>query len=76
MGDPELAWSGIGQSTDMVCPYTMLRFLCAVANGGELVEPSLILTEDVPKSTPYMEPATADRLKQMMNFNVVDHYNG
>ena len=76
VGDPELAWAGIGQSTDMVCPYAMLRFLCAVANGGDLVEPSLILSEDAPKSTPYMEPATADRLKQMMNFNVVDHYNG
>ena len=76
VGDPELAWSGIGQSTDLVCPYAMLRFLCAVANGGDLVEPSLILTEDAPKSTPYMEAATAQRLRQMMNFNVVDHYNG
>ena len=76
VGDPELAWAGIGQSTDMVCPYAMLRFLCAVANGGDLVEPSLILSEDAPESSPYMEPATAQRLRQMMNFNVVDHYNG
>lgn len=76
VGDPELAWAGIGQSTDMVCPYAMLRFLCAVANGGDLVEPRLILSEDAPESSPYMEAATADRLKQMMNFNVVDHYNG
>ena len=76
VGDPELAWAGIGQSTDMVCPYAMLRFLCAVANGGDLVEPSLILSEDAPKSSPYMEAATAQRLRQMMNFNVVDHYNG
>ena len=76
VGDPELAWAGIGQSTDMVCPYAMLRFLCAVANGGDLVEPSLILSEDAPESSPYMEAATADRLRQMMNFNVVDHYNG
>ena len=76
VGDPELAWAGIGQSTDMVCPYAMLRFLCAVANGGDLVEPSLILSEDAPESSPYMEAATAQRLRQMMNFNVVDHYNG
>lgn len=76
VGDPELAWSGIGQSTDMVCPYAMLRFLCAVANGGDLVEPSLIRSEEAPKATAYMEAATAGRLKQMMNFNVVDHYKG
>ena len=76
VGDPELAWSSIGQSTDMVCPYAMLRFLCAVANGGELVEPSLILLAEPAKASPYMEPATAQRLRQMMNFNVVDHYNG
>ena len=34
VGDPELGWSGIGQSTDTVCPYAMLRYVCAIANGG------------------------------------------
>ena len=76
VGDPELGWSGIGQSTDMICPYAMLRFLCAVANGGELIEPSLILDDTEAESIRYMEASTADRLKQMMNYNVVDHYNG
>ena len=42
IGDPELAWSGIGQSTDLVNPYAMLRFVAAVANGGVLVEPHLL----------------------------------
>ena len=27
VGDPETGWSGIGQSTDLVVPYSMLRFL-------------------------------------------------
>lgn len=76
VGDPELGWSGIGQSTDMVCPYAMLRFLCAVANGGKLIEPSLILDDTEAESIRYMEASTAGRLKQMMNYNVVDHYNG
>ena len=76
VGDPELGWSGIGQSTDMVCPYSMLRFLCATANGGELVEPTLIIGDSPAESSDYMPAATAARLRQMMNFNVVDHYNG
>lgn len=76
VGDPELGWSGIGQSTDMVCPYAMLRFLCAVANGGELVEPGLVLSDEPVKAVSYMEKSTADKLKAMMNYNVVDHYKG
>ena len=42
VGDPETAWSGIGQSTDLICPYSMLRYVAAIANDGVLVEPKLI----------------------------------
>ena len=42
VGDPELAWSGIGQSTDQVCPFTMLRYVAAIANGGMLAEPTFL----------------------------------
>ena len=76
VGDPELAWASIGQSTDMVCPYSMLRFLCAVANDGELIEPSLLLGGEPENSSRFMPESTARRLKQMMNFAVIDHYNG
>ena len=75
VGDPELGWSGIGQSTDLVCPFSMLRFLCAVANGGDLVEPHLIQSNDPPTVTHMVNPDTAERLKQMMNYNAVEHYN-
>ena len=75
VGDPELGWSGIGQSTDLVCPYAMLRYLCAIANGGTLVEPHMIAGEE-PVTTALVEPATAAQLTQMMNYNVVDHYQG
>ena len=74
VGDPETGWSGIGQSTDLVCPYSMLRFLCAVANGGTLVEPH-ILQNDTPAITQLVNPNTADRLGQMMNYNAVEHYH-
>lgn len=75
VGDPELAWSGIGQSTDLVSPYAMLRLVSAIANGGTLYEPTLIHREDAPESVPLMKPETADKLKQMMSFNVSYHYD-
>lgn len=74
VGDPETGWAGIGQSTDLVVPYSMLRFLCAVANGGTLIEPHMIRGEK-PAATLLMNPNTADRLGRMMNYNAVSHYN-
>lgn len=73
VGDPETGWSGIGQSTDMVVPYSMLRFLCAVANGGVLVEPHF-LPGETPVVSELVKPATAERLKRMMRNNALTHY--
>jgi len=33
----DLAWSGIGQFTNTVCPASMLRFMGAIGNGGNAV---------------------------------------
>jgi peptidoglycan glycosyltransferase len=74
-GDPELAWSGIGQSTDLVCPFAMLRYVAAIANGGVLAEPRLILTDEPPAETRLLEASTASKLKEMMSYNVVTHYD-
>ncbi len=73
VGDPELGWSGIGQSTDLVCPYSMLRYVSAIANGGRLVEPSMIQGSSQ-KSTELINPATAAKLQQMMKYTAVEHY--
>ena len=75
VGDPELGWSGIGQSTDMVNPYAMLRFVSAVGNGGILVEPHMRMDAE-PELSRFMPTETAERLGQMMNYNVVSHYGG
>ena len=75
VGDPETGWSGIGQSTDMVCPFSMLRFLCAVANGGTLMEPHMIQTGKAPAVSVLVKPSTAERLTQLMRNNAVTHYN-
>ena len=74
VGDPELAWSGIGQSTDLVNPYALLRFVSAVANGGVLVEPHMLLGGEAPAETRLVKADTAERLAAMMNFNVSSHY--
>ena len=76
IGDPELGWAGIGQSTDMICPYSLLRFVSAVANDGILVEPKLINDGEEPVRSRYLETNTAQRLQKMMNYNVVNHYEG
>ncbi|MBR5095200.1 MAG: penicillin-binding protein [Oscillospiraceae bacterium] len=76
VGDPELGWAGIGQSTDLVCPYALLRFVSAVANDGILCEPKLIDDGEETVLSRYMSAETAAQLQQMMRYNVVHHYEG
>ena len=76
VGDPELGWAGVGQSTDMVCPYAMLRFVAAIGNDGVLCEPTLLLNGDDPVRSRFVDASTAQRLGEMMHYNVVSHYGG
>lgn len=69
-----LAWSGIGQSEDLVCPYSMLRIVSAFANNGTVVEPSLLGVSDT--TTDLVSPSVAAKVKSMMNYNVVYKYGG
>ena len=75
VGDPELAWSGIGQSTDLICPYSMLRLVSAIANGGVLTEHSLVLDDEPVDSVRIMPEDTADKLKQLMSYAAYTHYD-
>ena len=75
VGDPELGWAGVGQSTDLICPYSLLRFVCAVGNDGLLIEPQLVQNAEPPRMR-FMDPDTAGKLRQMMNYNVTTHYDG
>ena len=72
-GSTDLAWSGIGQSTDLVCPYSLLRYVSAIASGGTLREPTILCGEHGGK-TKLLSPDTADQLGAMMNYNVVNSY--
>ncbi len=51
----------------------MLRFLCAIANGGTLIEPHFLPTSQA-EATVLVRPETAERLKRMMRNNAVSHY--
>jgi len=72
-GSAGLAWSGIGQATDLVCPYSMLRFTSAIANSGTVVEGSILLGETGKMST-LLRPDTAEALGDMMSYNVHTSY--
>ncbi len=74
VGDPELAWSGIGQSVDEVCPFTMLRYVSAIANDGVLAEPTFRAGGLGGKQTVLMKKETAIRLQELMRNNVSSHY--
>ena len=72
-GSADLAWSGIGQYTDLVCPAALLRYVGAIANGGVSEGPVLLAGSRAP-STRLLDADTADTLKAMMSYNVAWGY--
>lgn len=72
-GAPGLAWSGIGQFEDLICPYSMLRLVSAIACGGSFREPTILLDNKNAK-TELLDNDTADRLRDLMSYNVQAHY--
>lgn len=81
----ELAWSGIGQYTDMTNPYHMMLIMGAIANGGTPIQPYFIqeIRSDfglpvhkgsTESGTTLLQPATAARLKELMRYNVTGNY--
>lgn len=84
-GDNELAWTGIGQNTDEVNPFAMMRYAAIIANGGVLAEPYLVekITTSSgirtsfmlhKNSTRYLSESTANTLTEMMRYNVTNGY--
>ena len=71
--DAYLAWSGIGQHTDLVNPYAMVRYLSAIANGGTVTEPILLLGNNN-GSTRLLRQETAEKIDEMMSYTFTTHY--
>ena len=81
-----LAWSGVGQHTDLANPMHMAMICSAIANGGSPTQPYMIkdvssffknggLTAGAGKSgSKMMTSTTANKLADMMRFTVSNHY--
>ena len=73
-GSIGLAWSGIGQYNDLVVPYALVRYVCAIANGGSIYEPTLLGHGSLERETEILSADTASRIAEMMNNNVQTAY--
>lgn len=73
-GSVGLAWSGVGQYEDLVCPYAMVRYVAAIANGGSVYEPTLLGRGTLDKETELLSESTAQKISEMMNYNVQNAY--
>lgn len=73
-GSIDEAWSGIGQYNDLVSPYAMLRYVAAIANGGELCTPTLLPRKIPGRTTNVLSADTAGQLADMMEYNVLNSY--
>lgn len=79
-----VAWSGIGQYTDLINPCAFMTFVGAIASGGKGVLPYLVKDirsdglasyEAVQKQGErLMSEATAEIMREYMGFNVKDKY--
>lgn len=83
--DNQLAWAGVGQGEDTMCPINMMLYMGAIANGGKAAMPRLIeksTTEyGLPtglyfahKSSKLIEEDTAETISDMMHNNVIETY--
>ena len=76
-GSSLLAWSGIGQYTDLVNPAAMLRMMCAVAGDGSAPELTLKAQERsglFSARTRLLSADTAAKIREMMSYTVAYKY--
>lgn len=73
-GDNSLAWSGIGQYTDLANPAQMAILCGAIANGGEVRLPHYIDGENSGNSGRLMSEEAAEKVGELMRYTISDHY--
>ena len=69
----DLGWAGIGQYTDTANPLNFMAYVGAIANGGAGVTPRLLL-DSSSESRHVLSQSTADTIKEMMRYDVLDSY--
>ena len=71
----QLAWSGVGQYTNMVNPMQMAILCGAIANGGTAAEPMYIEdNKGVSEDIELMSGETADKMQDIMRYTVGNYY--
>jgi len=80
-GSLNLAWSGVGQYNNTVCPATMLRFVSAVANEGNAVELQLLKRTGLsavfpPKTERVLNRSTAMQLSEIIEIQNRESFPG
>jgi peptidoglycan glycosyltransferase len=68
-GSIALGWSGAGQADDLVAPAAMLRYVSAIANGGN-AHNMTFLYGGTSGHTRLISGDTADKIAEMMNYCV------
>ena len=83
--DNQLAWAGVGQGQDAMCPINMMLYMGAIGNGGKAAMPRLIEKSSTDyglptgiyfpkKSGKLIESGTASTIADMMHNNVIETY--
>jgi len=72
--DNELAWSGVGQYTNLVNPMQMAMLCGAIANGGSAKEPIYFESNEAPEDIEFMSSKTADKMQDIMRYTVGNYY--
>jgi len=75
--EQELAWSGVGQFTDLMNPCVFLRFVGAIGNDGIAVDPYVVSDITVEGTKSYeAEPASGRRIMSAQTAQVLQTYMG
>ncbi len=75
--EQELAWSGVGQYTDLINPCVFLRFVGAIGNGGVALAPYVVEDITVGQAKSYeADPATERRLMSAKTAEILQEYMG
>lgn len=79
-----VAWSGIGQYTDLINPCAYMTFVGAIAAGGKGVQPYVVAgvdsgigsgyTAKTTKGSRRMSEKTANTIREFMGYNVTETY--
>lgn len=70
----QLAWSGVGQYTNMVNPMQMAILCGAIANGGTTKYPVYIEDSESAEDITLMSTSTADKMQDIMRYTVGNYY--